>query len=101
MANINWRTIDIDALDPESSKSFDISSLAPALPQTSAAEVQNIGQQIRQLLRGGDAEGALRGAMEMAPYGGDSGSKVSHSQSQAKRAGLWCPRSKQCLALRT
>ena len=75
-ANVNWRTINIDALDPESAYNFDTSSLTPGLVPVSAAEVQSLGQQIRQLLRGGDAEGALRGAMEMAPYGGDGEAKV-------------------------
>jgi len=39
-----------------------------------------VGQQVRQLLRGGDAEGALRGALESAPYGGDVGVKELHLQ---------------------
>ena len=77
MATTNWRTINIDLLDPESSSNFDISSLAPALPPVSAVEVQSLAGQIKQLLRGGDAEGALRGALENAPYGGDTGAKVS------------------------
>ena len=76
-ANINWRTINIDALDPESAYNFDNSSLTPGLAPVTAAEVQSFGQQIRQLLRGGDSEGALRGALETAPYGGDAEAKVS------------------------
>ncbi|KAI4141502.1 MAG: hypothetical protein LQ340_007625, partial [Diploschistes diacapsis] len=76
--NINWRTINVDALDPESAYNFDNSSLTPGLAPVSAAEVQNLGQQIRQLLRGGDAEGALRGALEAAPYGGDGETKELH-----------------------
>jgi len=78
MANINWRTINIDALDPEASVNFDMDSLRQGLVPVSAAEVQSIGAQIRQLLRGGDAEGALRGAMENAPYGGDQEAKDIH-----------------------
>lgn len=39
-----------------------------------------MGQQVRQLLRGGDPEGALRGALESAPYGGDAGVKEIHLQ---------------------
>ncbi|MCJ1307273.1 hypothetical protein MMC25_000919 [Agyrium rufum] len=78
MANINWRTINIDALDPESSQNFSLESLHPPYPQVSSSEVQQLSQQIRQLLRGGDAEGALRGAMESAPYGGDAGAKDVH-----------------------
>ena len=76
-ANFNWRTINIDALDPESAYNFDNSSLTPGLAPVSSAEVQGLGQQIRQLLRGGDTEGALRGALEMAPYGGDAEAKAS------------------------
>jgi actin related protein 2/3 complex subunit 5 len=65
----NWRTINIDALDPESSINFDVSTLVPALPDVSEAEVRSIASQVRQLLRGGDSEGALRGALESAPVG--------------------------------
>jgi actin related protein 2/3 complex subunit 5 len=65
----NWRTINIDALDPESSVNFDVSTLVPALPDVSEAEVRSIASQVRQLLRGGDSEGALRGALESAPVG--------------------------------
>jgi actin related protein 2/3 complex subunit 5 len=35
---------------------------------------------VRQLLRGGDPEGALRGALESAPYGGDAVVKEAHLQ---------------------
>ncbi|KAI9046732.1 hypothetical protein LZ554_009470 [Drepanopeziza brunnea f. sp. 'monogermtubi'] len=74
----NWRTINIDALDPESSQNFDVSTLHPALAPVSDSEIRAIGQQVRQLLRGGDAEGALRGALESAPYGGDAAVKEEH-----------------------
>jgi len=74
----NWRTINIDALDPETSTNFDTATLHPAFAPVSADEVRSIGQQVKQLLRGGDAEGALRGALESAPYGGDASVKVSH-----------------------
>ncbi|MCJ1479504.1 hypothetical protein MMC13_008190 [Lambiella insularis] len=78
MAAINWRTIKIDLLDPESSSNFDTTSLAPSITPVSAAEVQSLSKQIKQLLRGGDAEGALRGALENAPYGGDATAKDVH-----------------------
>ena len=77
MATVNWRTINIDLLDPESSANFDISSLLPSSPSISASEVQKLSSQIKQLLRGGDSEGALRGALENAPYGSDAQAKVS------------------------
>ncbi|KAL6713471.1 hypothetical protein ACLMJK_008936 [Lecanora helva] len=78
MATMNWRTINIDLLDPESPANFSTASLVPALPEVSAPEVQTLAGQIRQLLRGGDAEGALRGALENAPYGGDQAAKDIH-----------------------
>jgi len=80
MATANWRTINIDLLDPDSPSNFDITTLAPAITPVSAAEVQHLSSQIKQLFRGGDAEGALRGALENAPYGGDSGAKVRFGQ---------------------
>ena len=81
MANINWRTINIDALDPESSYNFDLSTLTPTVQPTSTADVNTLGGQIRQLLRGGNAEGALQGALENAPYGADAEGKVRrHTQ---------------------
>ena len=77
MATANWRTINVDLLDPESPANFDISSLLPTIGSISASEVQTLSSQIKQLLRGGDSEGALRGALENAPYGGDVQAKVS------------------------
>ena len=76
---MNWRSSNDDQLDPESPANFDISSLLPSIPSVSASEVQTLSSQIRQLLRGGDSEGALRGALENAPYGGDAQAKVSRS----------------------
>ncbi|KIW06466.1 hypothetical protein, variant [Verruconis gallopava] len=80
MSLINWRTINIDALDPDSPANFDLSTLAPGVTPVSTADVQSIGQQVRQLLRGGDSEGALRGALETAPYGADDKGKEIHLQ---------------------
>ncbi|RAR08836.1 Arp2/3 complex 16 kDa subunit ARPC5 [Stemphylium lycopersici] len=78
MAAVNWRTINIDALDPDSPANFDLSSLAPAVEPIPTAEVQNNAQQIRQLLRSGDNEGALQGALEKPPYGADDKGKEAH-----------------------
>ncbi|CAF9909299.1 MAG: hypothetical protein HETSPECPRED_008929 [Heterodermia speciosa] len=79
MAAANWRTINIDLYDPDSSANFPIASLLPSsIPTTSASEVQSLAGQIKQLLRGGDTEGALRGALENVPYGGDSAAKEVH-----------------------
>ena len=77
MANVNWRTINIDALDPDSPANFDLISLTPAVTPVSTADVQSLAGQIRQLLRGGDNEGALQGALESVPYGADDKGKVS------------------------
>ncbi|RMZ77516.1 hypothetical protein DV737_g4343, partial [Chaetothyriales sp. CBS 132003] len=80
MANFNWRTINIDAYDAESSLNFDITSVLPStLPAPStSAEAAQVAQQIRQLLRAGDALGALQSALETAPLGGDDAAKQVH-----------------------
>ncbi|KAG7285493.1 hypothetical protein NEMBOFW57_010122 [Staphylotrichum longicolle] len=65
-----WRTINIDALDPDSSVNFDTASLHPPQPEISEADVRQLTAQVRQLLRGGDAEGALRGCLETPVYNG-------------------------------
>lgn len=75
MAQINWRTINIDALDPESATNFDLSTLTPGVQPVSTDDVQSLSGQIRQLLRGGDSEGALKGALENPPYGADDRGK--------------------------
>lgn len=76
MAQVNWRTINIDALDPDSSTNFDLSTLTPGVQPVATEEVQQLANQVRQLLRGGDAEGALKGALENPPYGADDRGKV-------------------------
>ncbi|KAF2167742.1 hypothetical protein M409DRAFT_65851 [Zasmidium cellare ATCC 36951] len=78
MAEFNWRTINIDALDPESSYNFDLTTLTPAVQPVSTADVQTLTGQVRQLLRGGNPEGALRGALENPPYGADDQGKQVH-----------------------
>ncbi|ETN46527.1 uncharacterized protein HMPREF1541_00712 [Cyphellophora europaea CBS 101466] len=81
MANINWRTINIDAYDPESATNFDLASVLPAtLPAPSnSAESAQIAQQVRQLLRAGDSLGALQSALETAPLAGDEQAKQVHT----------------------
>ena len=76
MSTINWRTVNVDAYDPESAYNFDLSTLTPAVQPVSTSDVQTLSGQIRQLSRGGDNEGALRGALENAPYGADAQGKV-------------------------
>ncbi|KAI2632288.1 Arp2/3 complex 16 kDa subunit ARPC5 [Hypoxylon sp. NC1633] len=75
-----WRTINIDALDPDSSQNFDTSTLHPPLPEISEAEVRQLNAQVRQLLRGGDSEGALRGCLETPVYNGSDSAKDAHMQ---------------------
>jgi actin related protein 2/3 complex subunit 5 len=71
-----WRTINIDALEEDSSVNFDTSTLHPPQPEIDEAEVRQLSGQIRQLLRGGDAEGALRGSLETPVYNGTDAAKV-------------------------
>lgn len=71
-----WRTINIDAYNEDSSVNFDTSTLHPPQPEISEAEARQLSGQVRQLLRGGDAEGALRGCLETPVYNGTEGAKV-------------------------
>lgn len=81
MAEFNWRTINIDALDPESSYNFDLKTLTPTVQEVSTQDVQQLSGQIRQLMRGGQSEEALKGALENPPYGADEQGKVGHRHS--------------------
>ncbi len=82
-----WRTINIDALTEDSSVNFDTSTLHPPQPEISEAEVRQLAGQVRQLLRGGDAEGALRGCLETPVYNGTDGAKVRAQTIREPRAG--------------
>ena len=82
-----WRTINIDALQEDSSLNFDTSTLHPPLPEVSESEVRQLSGQVRQLLRGGDSEGALRGCLEMPVYNGSDMVKV-RTDSKASSMGL-------------
>ncbi|KAJ1325144.1 Arp2/3 protein complex [Microdochium nivale] len=73
-----WRTVNVDALDPDSSLNFDTSTLHPPLPELSEDDVRQLNGQVRQLLRGGDAEGALRGSLETPVYNGSDAAKDAH-----------------------
>lgn len=80
MANINYRTVNVDVYDPESSYNFPLPSLLPSsipAPSTSS-EAAQVGTQIRQLLRAGDTAGALTSALETAPLAGDESAKQVH-----------------------
>ncbi|KAK4154458.1 hypothetical protein C8A00DRAFT_32739 [Chaetomidium leptoderma] len=72
-----WRTIDIDALEEDSPVNFDTATLHQPQTEVSEADVRQLTAQVRQLLRGGDAEGALRGCLEAPVYEGPKGSGSS------------------------
>ncbi|KAG5984196.1 hypothetical protein E4U55_005736 [Claviceps digitariae] len=76
----SWRTINIDAYNEDSSVNFDTSTLHPPQPEISEAEVRQLAGQVRQLLQGGDSEGALRGCLDMPVYNGTEGAKDTHLQ---------------------
>lgn len=80
MAQLNYRTINIDVLDPESSINFPMDTLLPpTLPApTTSSAAASVVNQVRQLLRSGDNEGALRYVLETAPLGGDDRAKEVH-----------------------
>ena len=80
MAAINYRTVNVDAYDPESSQNFPLESVLPSsLPAPSTqSETAQIATQVRQLLRAGDSLGALQSALETAPLAGDDGAKQVH-----------------------
>ncbi|KAK1672479.1 actin-related protein 2/3 complex subunit 5 [Colletotrichum godetiae] len=75
-----WRTINIDALQEDSACNFDTNTLRPPQPEIGEDEVRQLAGQVRQLLRGGDAEGALRGCLEFPVYNGPDGAKDAHLQ---------------------
>lgn len=80
MAQINYRTINVDVLDPESSINFPLETLLPGNlpPPTTSSAAAGVATQVRQLLRGGDPEGALRYVLDTAPLGGDDRAKEVH-----------------------
>ncbi|BDD57052.1 hypothetical protein MPDQ_007399 [Monascus purpureus] len=80
MSQINYRTINIDVYDPDSSINFPMDTLLPPnlpAPATSS-EAAAAATQVRQMLRGGDPEGALRAVLDTAPLGGDDRAKEVH-----------------------
>lgn len=80
MAQVNYRTINVDVLDPESSINFPLDTLLPGtLPApTDSNTAAGVASQVRQMLRGGDPEGALRYVLDTAPLGGDDRAKEVH-----------------------
>jgi len=101
MADFNWRTLNIDALDPESSYNFDLATLTPAVQPVSTEDVQTLSGQIKQLMRAGQAEEALKGALENPPYGADEQGKVGNTRqiNTVRRRGqnaVYNPRTNDC-----
>ncbi|KAF9889945.1 hypothetical protein FE257_006819 [Aspergillus nanangensis] len=80
MSQLNYRTINIDVLDPESSVNFPMVTLLPPNlpPPETSSDAANVANQVRQLLRSGDSEGALRHVLDTAPLGGDDRAKEVH-----------------------
>ena len=80
MSQVNYRTINVDVYDADSSINFPMESLVPpTLPApTTSSEAASVASQIRQLLRGGDPEGALQAVLDTAPLGGDDRAKEVH-----------------------
>lgn len=74
MAAVNYRLIDVDALDPDNA--FPAELLNPQFPTVQIEGVQALSQQARQLLQRGDHESALRFALENVPYGADEQGKA-------------------------
>jgi len=79
----NYRTINIDVLDPESSSNFPMETLLPGTlpPALSSSDAAGVAGQVRQMLRGGDPEGAMRYVLDTAPLGGDDRAKEVHMAS--------------------
>ncbi|PYI13814.1 putative Arp2/3 complex subunit Arc16 [Aspergillus japonicus CBS 114.51] len=80
MAQLNYRTINIDVLDPDASINFPMDTLLPAtLPAaTTSSAAAAVAGEVRQLLRGGDPAAALRHVLATAPLGGDERAKEVH-----------------------
>jgi actin related protein 2/3 complex subunit 5 len=74
----DWRTLNVDTLDPDAPPNFDTSTLHPPLAAVSESEVRALGQRVRSLLRSGDAAGALRTALREPPYGADEAGRDVH-----------------------
>merc|ERR1712093_122903 len=70
MATKNWRTIDIDALDPEGSLTAEeLVDPDPRSPTDALAQAKSKNSDVRGALQRNDIAGALRLALENPPYG--------------------------------
>ncbi|KAK9383656.1 actin-related protein 2/3 complex subunit 5 [Kockiozyma suomiensis] len=70
MANVNFRRINIDILEPENNIAPEdlIPPSIANLPPVSVSEIQSFGQSIRSALSRGDHAGALSAALANPPY---------------------------------
>jgi actin related protein 2/3 complex subunit 5 len=73
MSAVNWRKIDIDALDPD--RATNREELAPPSAPVSVEDIQSRGTQARALMSKGDYAGSLSLALSNPPYGGSNESK--------------------------
>ncbi|KAL4953817.1 actin-related protein 2/3 complex subunit 5 [Aspergillus filifer] len=80
MSTLNYRTINIDTLDPDSPQNFPLDSLLPATlpPPSNSGNAASEAQAVRQLLRSGDPAAALIRVLDTAPLGGDESAKQVH-----------------------
>ncbi|KAL7005621.1 arp2/3 complex subunit [Cystobasidiomycetes sp. EMM_F5] len=70
MAARNWRTIDIDALDPEGQLTADeLVDPDPRSPAVALDQARSKSQEARSALQRSDPSGALAAALVDAPYG--------------------------------
>ncbi|KAI9833523.1 MAG: hypothetical protein M1826_007137 [Phylliscum demangeonii] len=86
----NYRLINVDRFDAEAAINFDLTTLIPAAaaagtspgatPWTATTAQQLAAQHVRPLLRSGDAEAALRAALDGVRYGAaaEEGAKEVH-----------------------
>ncbi|KAI5847699.1 actin-related protein 2/3 complex subunit 5 [Morchella snyderi] len=76
MAAINYRLIDIDALDPDAAFPADL--LTPHFDPVPSSEIQSLANACRQQLQRGEQDGALVTALQNVPYGADDAGKDLH-----------------------
>ncbi|ANB14900.1 hypothetical protein AWJ20_2514 [Sugiyamaella lignohabitans] len=73
MATVNFRRIDVDALDPDNAPSEDV---YPQFPPVSIQEVTQIGSEAKSALSKGNFSSSLKLLLGSPPYGGDAQTKV-------------------------
>lgn len=79
MVSEDWRSIDIDALEPDSHLTKE--DLLPTdIPPTTIEQVQQVANQIRSNLSSGQFQQALSLALDNVPYVADLNTKELHSK---------------------